>query len=392
MALAGHSRAQTEGVEVPEPPGDALVTFRWGIGRYRIVLLGCLLLGVVLLPAYERSRPTHYDAESLVVADQLKVRLVALPRYGQAVFNNGEVARRIAESFGIADPQSVVPTRVSVTTPQDALIFHVFGHDEDPKVAASMSSLAAAVFTEQLNRSGPGVGSFAVQAESSVPVKEVSRLRAPPYQIAIGALAGLALGLALIGFLLVVRQPVVQVGEAEEVTGSPVLASVQRQRRWPWQPSRLLETAGLVPLCRRLVAQGAATVLVVGSPRRRRGTRMVLRALSGVVDRAGLSRPTFVDDVYQVDWDAVPEAASTLIVVEQGSSTASVQAVAADNAAMSPIGIVFIRTSSRLRQLGRSGSRTGRRGSWLKSNSASRLPRPGASSRIEGRGSQRPSV
>jgi capsular polysaccharide biosynthesis protein len=340
-------------------------TLRWGLGRYRILLVLCALLMTVGLPAYAASQPSHYDSEALVVADTLKIQLVALPRYGQAVFNNGAVARRVAETFvGNGGPAAVVPLRVSVTTPQDSLIFHVVGHDTDPKRAAGIADLAAAVFTKQLNASGPGVGSFTVQANASTPKQTAVRLRALPYQRAVGLLAGLALGLSIVAFILVVRQPVIGAEDAVEVGGTPVFGTVVMRRRPRWKRATVEGAVGLVPLCRRLIGVGATRVLVVGPPRRQIETQRIIAAMSAILDQADLPRPlTIVDDVYLPDWLADPATTATLLVVFQGSSAASVRAVVTDYAAASLAGLVFVRTRGpRLRQWAVGASRTGLRG------------------------------
>lgn len=340
-------------------------TLRWGLGRYRVLLVLCILIVTIGLPAYNSTRPSHYDAEALVVADALKIQLIALPRYGQAVFNNGAIAQQVARTFNVkGGTDAVVPSRVSVTTPQDSLIFHVVGHDTDPKRAAGIADLAAAVFTRQLNASGPGVGSFSVQANASTPKETAAGLRALPYQRAIGLLAGLALGLSIVAFILVARQPVIAAQDAAVVGGTPVFGTVVMRRRPRWKRATVEGAVGLVPLCRRLIAIGATRVLVVGPPRRQIETQRIIGAMSAILDQADLPQQlTIVDDVYLPDWLADPATTATLLVVFQGSSAASVRAVVSDYAAASLAGLVFVRTRGpRLRQWAVGASRTGLRG------------------------------
>lgn len=332
-----------EGVKVSASTDDALLTLRWGVSRYRVVLVACILLVVVGLTLFEETRPTHYDAEALVVADNLKSQLVALPRYGQGVFSTGEVARRITRTFGAdGDPATVVPRRVSVDTPQNSLIFHVAGHDEDPDQAMAIANLAAAVFTEQLNRSGPGVGSFAVQSEATSAKEFGAGLRAPGYQLGVGLLAGTMLGLSIIGFLLIGRRPVISAEDAVALTGVPVVAGVDLGRRRDGDIGT--SSGGLVPLSRRLVARDLVTLLVVGPPSRHRDTQQVIDALSAALERVGPdSRPVLVEDVLIPDWAAEPATAATLVVVFQGSSSASVRSLVADYASASLAGLIFVR-------------------------------------------------
>jgi hypothetical protein len=71
------------------------------------------MIVAVAVPVALLSRDRSADVEALVIAQRLDMELAALPRYGQAVFNNGEVARAVAatDDDKAAD---VVPGRVSL--------------------------------------------------------------------------------------------------------------------------------------------------------------------------------------------------------------------------------------------------------------------------------------
>ncbi|WP_147332016.1 hypothetical protein [Geodermatophilus marinus] len=244
---------------------DAIGVLRWGLRRYRLLFLAILLLGAVVAPVATVQRPSTVDAEALVIAQRLDIDLAALPRYGQAVFDNGQVAQAVAAQFGdLGAFQDIVPDRVSMVAVQDSIVFTVVGHDTDPGTAADLANVAANAFVESLNAAGVGVGTFAVQSPAEPPVAPSTGL-GTVLAIPVGIGAGLLLGLAAVAVLLVARQPVLDGIDAEEVTGVPALGvvTVSRGRRGRHLPEVF---AGLIPACRRLLALPAPTVVVASRP------------------------------------------------------------------------------------------------------------------------------
>jgi capsular polysaccharide biosynthesis protein len=135
--------------------------------RHRLAVL--LLVAAVLQPLallLLRDRP-HAEAEALVITQRLDMSLKALPRYGQAVFGDGQVAEAVAAQVGDAGPEEVVPDRVALKVEPDSIVMRVVGRAEDPQQAADIANAAAAVFVEDLNRPGVGVGAFAVQSSAT---------------------------------------------------------------------------------------------------------------------------------------------------------------------------------------------------------------------------------
>jgi hypothetical protein len=178
---------------------------RWG-RRNRLVLVAWVVIVAVAVPVGLMSRDRSVHVEALVVAQRLDMGLEALQRYGEAVFNNGEVAREVAETYG-GQAVEVVPDRVSLATEPDSVMFRVIGHAPDPETAAAIANLAAGAFVEALNRLGAGVGVFAVQAEAdpnvlAQPVGEetdadAAELTSIAVSLAVGLAVGLAAGVAL---------------------------------------------------------------------------------------------------------------------------------------------------------------------------------------------------
>ena len=159
-----------------EPGHDAVGVLRWGIRRYRWLFLACLLLGAVAAPFAASTLDKPADAEALIIAQRLDMSPDALPRYGETLFDNGQVAEAVAAKFkdGTAF-KDIVPNHVSLIADQDSIVFHVVGHDPDPKTAADIANTAAITFVQALNAPGVGVGSFALLglAEPNVPAHPV---------------------------------------------------------------------------------------------------------------------------------------------------------------------------------------------------------------------------
>ena len=265
---------------------DAVGMLRWGLRRYRLVFLVCLLLGGTLGPLAALQRNVPVEAEALVVAQRLDMDLTALPRYGQAVFNNGEVTRAITARLGSdGSYDDVIPDRVQLVAEQDSIIFRVLGRDTDPKTAADIANTAAETFVDTLNEPGAGVGTFALQSAAMAPA---ARADTPDALLAIpiGICAGILLGLAVVCVLLVARRPVVDPVDAEEATGVTALGSVIVPRTPKGRIARPEDLAGLAPVCRRLLALPTPIVVLVSRPRDERVRQQLSVALANVLQRA----------------------------------------------------------------------------------------------------------
>src|SRR4051812_50150859 len=94
---------------------DAIGAFRWGLRRYAVVFVLCLAAGALLAPYWALHRKPPLDATALVIAQRLEMQLSALPRYGEAVFGNGQVAQAVASKFGdLGQDKNIIPDRVSL--------------------------------------------------------------------------------------------------------------------------------------------------------------------------------------------------------------------------------------------------------------------------------------
>lgn len=336
---------------------DAIGVLRWGLRRYLGTFLAVGFGVAVLLPLLLLTRPATFDAEVLVVAQRLDLGLVALPRYGEAIFDDGEVARRVAVQFGDGgDLEDVVPDRVSLLAEQDSVVMHVIGHDSDPVTAAAIANLAAEVFTASMNAPGEGVGAFAVQSRAVPPVESVEVIPALPYTVGIGLFGGIVLGLAVVSSILIARRPVVHVGDAASLTGFPVVGTVVVPRAGRGYEPSVEEIGGLVAVCRRLIALRAPAIRVVSTPdgedqRRHLTTALLEIARLGTSDarQNGSSRPSLVlvDPAHPLEAVWLPDVVTVLVVTE-GTSAAALEAAVIEHLDDGgPAGLIMVRYGPR---------------------------------------------
>ncbi len=358
------------------PGTDAVGMLRWGLLRYRWLFLICLLLGAGLAPLLVSQRDAPTDAEAVVLATRLNIDLSALPRYGEAVFNDGTVARTVAAEFpelGSAD--SLIPSRISLGAEQDSIVFQVIGYDADPERAAAIANLAAEAFVDALNAPGSGVGTFEVQSTAEAPADAASPLRTI-FAIPVGLLAGLLLALAVVSLLLVIRRPVVDGKDAEEATGIPALGTVTVPRTKQGELAPPDAFPGLIPVCRRLLSLPTPTIVLV-SRRRDEGLRRQLApALTAVLsrvrnvhligpgdqprtfplgpDRTDTDVPdrlTVVDSSDPLDLVHPPELTATVLVVREGVRSSALRDAVVDHLGGSAEArLLMVRQEGRLRR------------------------------------------
>jgi len=204
-------------------------TILWCLRHYSWVLIACLLAGAAA-PLLLGPGTARYEADALVVARQLSARPETLPQLGASIFGDGAVAAAVAADPSIGgSPSGMIPDRLDVVAAKDSVVMVVQGFDTDPVVAAHMANLAATAFVDELNKPGAGVGQFAVQTQATVPF-EPETLLPTRTRAALGGLAGLALGLGLVALLGVIRRPVITARHVMDVTGVPLLGTVQLPR------------------------------------------------------------------------------------------------------------------------------------------------------------------
>lgn len=224
-----------------------------------LVVVSVLLLAaaplLILRPA------ALYEAETLVIARQLAVSTKALPRLGVPIFNNGAVARGVTADPAIGgDPATLIPNRVRLVAAEDSIVFIVIGRDADPSTASRLANVAGAVFVDELNRAGAGVGAFALQSEARIPSEPVPGLN-PPLLAAAGGVLGLLIGLGIVALLLAVRRPVIVAADVSPVLNARVLGTMVLGR--DGNTSHPRQIAGIAPVTRRLADVRTGRILFV---------------------------------------------------------------------------------------------------------------------------------
>lgn len=368
---------------------DAFGALRWGLRRYAWLFVACIVAVLGILPVLALRGAAVYEAEALVVAQRLDMDLVALPRYAEAVFDNGEVARAVFAEFGAAgDIEDIVPNRVSLVTEQDSIVVTVRGHGPSAATAADLANLAAQVFTGELNNPGEGVGAFAIQSEALPPSEPTERAPGLPFLVPVGLMAGAAIGLAAVVFVLIARRPVLEATDAEEVTGVPVLGKVTLPRLHKHEFPHPQDVRGIVPVCRRLTTMPSHSVIIVGSPHTETARGQIAVAMVGVLrlarsvefvaapelraavqsdDGAGSrladlwdleSRAESVDDertvamvliegAHPLNLVGIPESSTTVLIVPEGISMRALRAAVMEHLGGGSAGLLLVRRSRR---------------------------------------------
>lgn len=356
--------------------GDALATLTWGLRRYAWLVIACIAVVGVLLPYKQLSRQELYTSQALVVASNLTADLKVVPRYGEAIFDNGQVARRIIEQFGDGgDPEDVVPRRASVLSEQDNVVYRVEGHARDAQLSADIANVAAAEFAAQLNKAGSGIGTFIVQSEAIPPVERDEPLRAAPYAVGTGLVAGAVAGVGLLLLLLVLRRPVVDAAAASRATDLPVFGTVRLPRRPRDASVALEEVAGLAPLCRQLLDWSPEAVVLTGPDDIALERHHLARSLQEAIERvnqlalagarsgeaddadpAGRGPVNIIDGASSIDLVAPGPRSFVLLVVPVGIAMSSLRHLSGELRGV-PAAIVLVRSRGRRRR--RSPARAG---------------------------------
>ena len=246
---------------------DAVSALRWGLRHYALLFVVCVLAIGAGIPVLIAQTPKTYQAPALVVAQALLMDLAALPRYAEETFDGGQVARAVADRFGDnGDFDNIVPDRVSLVAEQDNIVLQVIGHGDTAQAAADIANVAVGAFIEQLNLAGEGVGRFVVQSLAEPPMGPEDQLASTPVALAVGIAAGLLTGLAAISLMLMARRPVLDAADAEKVTGVTVLGTVTMPRLRAQHVVADSDVAGLVPVCRRLLAMHPRVILLMAVP------------------------------------------------------------------------------------------------------------------------------
>jgi len=284
--------------------------------------------------------PVQYDAQAQVgPTDPLTFgNLDPLPRLAESVFTNGAVAASIRHSVTPPLPPSVnvIPQQVSLITAQDNVVLVVEGHAPTPRAAARYANLAAATFTEELNKYAHSVGAFAVQKLALPPAAPVQRIGATTAAV-IGVLAGLLAGLGAVVLLIAVRRPVVDAHSALQATGAQGFGRLRLVRSGHG-------VRGLPNLIRQLREHPVGVLLLVGPRSTRSERRMLAAELSDIL---GTSRMTIVEDPSQAQIAGRQDDSLVLLVVPEGISHRALSTLADQYLDGRQCGVILVRGHSR---------------------------------------------
>jgi hypothetical protein len=327
-------------------------------------LVAALVLAAgLLLPQIVDRAPVVYEAEAQVGPNEV-LRLDntdSLPKLGESVFGkeNGAVARAVRKSLRLPDSTEVIPNRVELVAAQDNIVFVVVGRGPDVNSAERTANVAAAQFTDELNKYAEPVGTWAIQdlaAANNEPVARISGLLAGVG----GVLAGLILAVGAVALLLVARRPVIDTAAAEDATGAPGIAHVTLGH--DGTPSR-----GLPRLCRHILSSGTEVLLLVGPSSTTRARHELAVQLTGALRRSRNAevarepdedtRPVvtprqeparqgdlvILEDPSLVNIANRPERSLTLLVVPEGIGQSSLRQLAEQYLDGGAAGVVLIR-------------------------------------------------
>lgn len=324
------------------------------------------------------ARQTEYEAVAVVVATNLAIRPEGLPRFAQAIFDTGTVAERGRLIGDVPYPAAeLARDHVRLEPIENAIAMRVVGSDPDAVLATTIANSIASAFVDELNKAGPGVGTFAVQDVARQPTKpvDVSQI---PVLLLVAVVSGLLLGLGAAGLMGAVRHPVLTAQEAGAAVGVQVVANLDlRPRRSQGAVpagiatvaravfpngcglGALVSTSGGESVCTevairtgRALAVGGATYLVSSAasmPEAEVATLILTPSLPP--DDTASAAPVLVDQPTEIDLlHLVPAGARILVVVVAGTRAAAVARVA-DNFLPGEIhGVVFVRAPSALFQ------------------------------------------
>ena len=355
----------------------------WVVHRWRWLAVAVVALFVVL--GFVKGSGTavpHYEASTLLVATDLTIRADQLPRFAETVFRGGRVARETKSQTNTdVDAEDLIPEHIRVEPVEDNVLMRVVGTARDAEQAAGLSHAAAVALATEMNRAGPGVGSFTIQEEAHVPDRPIPSLGTWT-PLVVSTSASIMFVLAGAGLLLVTRRPIIGPQSAMEATDLPLLGTpVLKRQRDP------LKVAGLGVLVHRLFPTGRERVLIVGlrgqqrkrlqlvellvrtlarrgnvayvpadpeqDPLTDQSPQRIFRLEPSAMSSLGKDTPLIIDggsvedaDVQQLV-DLLPDVTTTALVVLEGAPEWQAVAAASQLADRTKAGIVFVTPSLR---------------------------------------------
>jgi capsular polysaccharide biosynthesis protein len=199
----------------------------WAARHFLWIFVIAAVAGAGIAVAARLASGTKYRTSALVVAKTLTLQQQQLPHFGQAVFTSGAVADAVsADLGGSVRPETLIPNSINVVPLPDTVLFEVQGTASNPTAAAKLADSAATAFVRELNKAGPGVGTFALQDTAERPAPALSSGPGIVTLAVLGAVAGLLFALGIVVLILVIRRPLVSETEAVGLVDVPVVPVV----------------------------------------------------------------------------------------------------------------------------------------------------------------------
>lgn len=359
---------------------DVLERLRWAFRRYAWLVAGtmavCLSLGWYVASILDQQ--VRYQATALVVANTVEIAPGQLPRFAAAVFSSGAVAERVVRELNLGlDPRELIPLHVAMDPVPDSIALLVHGTSYDATESVELSNAAARHFVQELNRAGPGVGTFSIQDAARSPL-EIASSPSPQVAGAASAVAGILLAVAMAALMVGLRRPLLTAGDAVAALGLPFLGTLSIRRDGPLLRSTLLVASSplvMRALATRLTATSHDGFLLLGDASSKRARLVLVATLQrameaikepsaqrfapmGVARSAALPtetrratassgpRVTIIEDVevggaHTATWGVV-------VVVERGTPMRSLSEVVDEWRTDAAVGVILLRRRRRL--------------------------------------------
>jgi hypothetical protein len=344
-----------------ETGSDVFATLTWGLRRYVLVVLAMVLALGVLVPMLLSRRAEVYQATAQVgpTGPLVIPNATPLPRIAESVFNNGAVDQAVRKELHQPNG-NVIPSKVRLIAAQDNLVLEIQAHASTPALASQIADTAAGTFVTQLNTYQNSVAPFTLSHGAST-AKKVPKIAGGKASVVLGLLAGLLAGVALVGLVMVIRRPVVEMSTAADVSGSPVVGRIRLPRHGLQQSDD--RAIGL--LCRRLLTTSASTIYLV-APQHAQAER-VAGAMNEIFGRmpshprshpkrtggpggsgGATTMPNVVAPEGADDWIAASHDRTYMVLLApQGISSRRLRLLAEAHDSGAPTGVVMVTTHRR---------------------------------------------
>jgi len=321
----------------------------WALRHYAAVVLAILVVAATLatMMAAVSRQDAQYEATSLVVANDVRLRPEQVPRFAQSVFDSGAVAQTVTLREGLEqDYRTLNPAAIWMDPVPDSITFLVHGRSPDPLQAARLANAASTAFVEELNKVGQDVGTFSVQDTADAPLTRTPTGLGTSLAVMIALAAGGVIALAVVWLLYNTLRPVTGGAEAADVAGVPLLAEVGLPRRLS---SSSGTPSGLRRLAGHLLRSGADAVVLAGPERSRLAREHLVAELERLPGADHLRSTVLLPDTDDIPLPGARGAMTIVVVVPVGTPARQVRQVCQDFMAEEVLGVVLVHRAADVR-------------------------------------------